>query len=124
MVGLYFVTDSRKLGRCMEVVREELRLLRGHGFTDEEFERARNMTRSSVLLALEGPTSRMMRLARTYQLLGRTVTVDETVDGLAGTTRDDVSRLIGELLDGEFRLAGAVGPLSESEFAGLIDAGR
>lgn len=122
LLGLYFVTDRRKLGRCLEVMREELALVRQHGFTPEEFERARNMTKSSVLLALESPTSRMMRLARTYQLLGRIVMVDETVDGLARLTRDDVGRLIDELLDGEFRLAGAVGPLTESEFAGLLEA--
>jgi hypothetical protein len=82
------------------------------------------MTKSSVLLALESPTSRMMRLARGYQLLGRVVTVDETVDAFAGLTRDDVGQLVDELLGEEFRLAGSVGPLSESEFAGLVEAGR
>jgi len=121
LIGLYFVTDRRKLGRCLEVLREELTLVRRSGFTPEEFERARNMTKSSVLLALESPTSRMMRLARTYQLLGRIVQVDETVDGLARLTMDDVGRLIDELLDGEFSLAGAVGPLTEPELAGLLE---
>jgi predicted Zn-dependent peptidase len=122
LLGIYFVTDHRKLERCLDVMREELRLLRAHGLTADEFERARNMTKSSVLLALESPTSRMLRLARTYQLLGRVVTVDETVDGLNRLERKGVAVLIEELLDDGFRHAGAVGPLHEAEFGRLLAA--
>lgn len=122
LLGIYFVTDSRKLGRCLDVIRDELRRLREHGLAIEEFERARNMTRSSVLLALESPTSRMLRLARTYQLLGEVTPVDATIAGLDRTTPADVDRLISELLSDEFRLAGVVGPMSESEFAQQLTA--
>lgn len=121
-IGIYFVTDHRKLGRCLEVIREELVRLRKDRLTSEEFERARNMTKSSVLLALESPTSRMMRLARTYQLLGRVVTVDETLEAFNRLVPEDVARLIDDLLDGGFHHAGAVGPLSGAEFSSMLNA--
>jgi hypothetical protein len=71
------------------------------------------MTKSSVLLALESPSARMMRLARAWQLLGRVVSVDETVEAYSRLTRPDVEQLLDEFLPGDFAYCGAVGPLSE-----------
>ena len=120
LLGIYFVTDYRKLSRCIEVIREELVRLRRDRLTPEEFERARNMTKSSALLALESPSSRMLRLARTYQLLGRVVTVDETVAAFNRLNGDEVARLIDELPEDGFRHAGAVGPLTEAELGSML----
>jgi predicted Zn-dependent peptidase len=119
LLGIYFVTDRRKLERCLAVLAEELSRLRADRLSPEEFERARNMTKSSVLLALESPTSRMMRLARTWQMLGRVVTVDETIDAFNRLTREQVAGLIDELLSQDFGYAGVVGPLTAAEFPGL-----
>jgi len=113
LIGVYLVTDHRKLPRCVAVLREELARLRRDRLTDEEFERARNMTKSSVLLALESPSARMMRLARAWQLLGRAVSVDDTVEAYNRLTRADVDQLLDELLSGDFGYCGAVGPLSQ-----------
>jgi len=120
LLGIYFVTDYRKLSRCIEVIREELVRLRRDRLTPEEFERARNMTKSSALLALESPSSRMLRLARTYQLLGRVVSVDETVAAFNRLNGDEVARLIDELPEDGFRHAGAVGPLTEAELGSML----
>jgi len=113
LLGVYLVTDHRKLARCMAVLREELARLRRGRLSDEEFERARNMTKSFVLLALESPSTRMMRLARAWQLLGRAVSVDETVAAYNRLTRPDVESLLDELLTVDFEYCGAVGPLTE-----------
>lgn len=120
LLGIYFVTDARKLARCVAVLREELARARSGGFTAEEFERARTMTRSSVLLAMESTAARMLRLARTWQNLGRVLTVDETLAGFDRLSLDDINRLLAELLAGERFWGGAVGPASESEFASAL----
>ncbi len=120
LLDIVFVTDARKLGRCLEVLREELDRLRRDRLSDEEFERARNMTKSSILLALESPSTRMMRLARTWQLMGRAVTVDETVEAYNRLTRAEVESLTDELLAGGFGHAGVVGPLPEAEVRRLV----
>jgi predicted Zn-dependent peptidase len=104
------------------VLREELGRLRRDRLTDEEFERARNMTKSSVLLSLESTSTRMMRLARAWQLLGRVVTVDETVEAYNRLTRPDIERLLNELLDSDFEYCGAVGPLSEEAVRKTLSA--
>jgi predicted Zn-dependent peptidase len=122
LLGVYLVTDHRKLARCVAVLREELARLRRDRLTDEEFERARNMTKSSVLLSLESMSSRMMRLARAWQLLGRTVTVDETVEAYNRLTRPDIESLLDELLAADFEYCGAVGPLSEEAVRSTLNA--
>jgi predicted Zn-dependent peptidase len=123
LLGVYLVTDHRKLVRCMAVLREELARLRRDRLSDEEFERARNMTKSSVLLALESPSTRMMRLARTWQMLGRVVSVDETVEAYNRLKPADVEQLLDELLVGDFGYCGAAGPLSEDAVREALDAG-
>ncbi len=122
LLGVYLVTDHRKLARCMAVLREELARLRRGRLSDEEFERARNMTKSLVLLALESPSTRMMRLARAWQLLGRVVSVDETVAAYNRLTRPDVESLLDELLGGDFEYCGAVGPLTEDAVQRALSA--
>jgi predicted Zn-dependent peptidase len=122
LLGVYLVTDHRKLARCVAVLREELARLRRDRLTDEEFERARNMTKSSVLLSLESTSTRMMRLARAWQLLGRVVTVDETVEAYNRLTRPDVENLLDELLANDFEYCGAVGPLSEEAVRKTLSA--
>jgi predicted Zn-dependent peptidase len=122
LLGVYLVTDHRKLARCMAVLREELARLRRDRLTDEEFERARNMTKSSVLLSLENTSTRMMRLARAWQLLGRVVTVDETVEAYNRLTRPDVENLLDEMLVGDFEYCGAAGPLSEDAVRQTLSA--
>jgi predicted Zn-dependent peptidase len=122
LLGVYLVTDHRKLARCVAVLREELARLRRDRLTDEEFERARNMTKSSVLLSLESTTTRMMRLARAWQLLGRVVTVDETVEAYNRLTRADIEGLLDELLAGDFEFCGAAGPLSEDAVRQTLNA--
>ena len=122
LLGVYLVTDHRKLARCVAVLREELARLRRDRLTDEEFERARNMTKSSVLLGLEGASTRMMRLARAWQLLGRVVTVDETVEAYNRLTRPDIENLMDELLASDFEYCGAVGPLSEEAVRKTLSA--
>jgi predicted Zn-dependent peptidase len=123
LLGVYLVTDHRKLARCVAVLREEFVRLRRDRLTDEEFERARNMTKSSVLLGLESTGTRMMRLARVWQLLGRVVTVDETVAAYNRLTRSDVDNLLDELLVSDFEYCGAVGPLSEEAVSKTLSSG-
>lgn len=120
LAGIFFAADSRRLARCVAVIAEELERCRRQGFSQEEFERARNMTRSSVLLTLESTAARSMRLYRTWQLHQRLATIDETLAGFDRLTLDQVNELAAELLVRERFSAGGVGPLPENEFCRIL----
>ncbi|UCG43855.1 MAG: insulinase family protein [candidate division WOR-3 bacterium] len=120
LLGVYFVTDRRKLERCLETLGTEINRLRTGWLQKEEFERARSMTKSSVLLGLEGPTARMMRMARTHHMLGRLVTVDETLAAYNRLDLDGTNALVEEIFDRQKPTLGAVGPIGAEEAAGVV----
>jgi len=121
LLGVYFVAEAQKLRRCLAVLREEIASLRQKKLGEDEFERARNMTKSAVLLGMESSTSRMMRLARNYLFLGRVTGIDETVHAYNSLKMAEVVQLIDLLLDEDRFYAGVVGPLSEQEVLKAID---
>ncbi|MGQ9708196.1 MAG: M16 family metallopeptidase [bacterium] len=120
LLGIYFVAEQRKLARCIAVLKEELARLRQAGIDAEEFERARNMTKSAVLLGIEGSTSRMLRLARGYLMLGRVIGIDEVVNAYNALGVDEVMELVEELFGEDRFYAGVVGPLSEKEIGEVM----
>jgi predicted Zn-dependent peptidase len=120
LLGIYFVADGRKLERCLSVLREEISKLRQTRLNQEEFDRALNMTKSSILLSLESLTSRMLRLARTQHLLGRVTAIDETLNRLNRLKLDDVNGLVDEILGAPGFHAGGVGPLTEAGLNQLL----
>ncbi|MFO7638263.1 MAG: pitrilysin family protein [bacterium] len=121
LLAIHFVTDRRRLERCLSVLAEELACFRQELVNREEFDRALNMTRSSVLLSLESPTSRMLRIARTRHLLGRIVTAEETLAAYSRLTLDDVNAMVETAFDGQRPRVGAVGPLPTEELSRLVD---
>jgi predicted Zn-dependent peptidase len=120
LVGIYFVAEQGKLARCIAVLKEELARLRQEKMNTEEFERARNMTKSAVLLGMESSTSRMIRLARGYLLLGRVIGIDEVVNAYNAVSADEVAQLVDELLGEDRFYAGVVGPLPEKEISEIM----
>jgi predicted Zn-dependent peptidase len=119
LLAVYFVADRRRLERCLAILDEELARLRRELVSCEEFDRALCMTRSSVLLALESPTNRMLRMARTRHLLGRVITTDETLAAYNRLTLDSVNAMVGTVFAGTRPRVGGVGPLTTDELSRL-----
>jgi len=115
LVGVYFIADRKKLERCIRVLREETVKLRRGRLRSDEFDRARNITRSSLVLSLEGSSNRMLRLARNRHLLGSVAPVDETIDRFDRLKLDDVNDLVDAVFADRQFYAGAVGPLEQAD---------
>jgi len=110
-LGIYFSAEHQKLPRCIAVLNEEISRLYREKITFEEFERAMVMTRSAVLLGMEAPINRMLRLSRGYLLLNRVQTIEETIAAFNQVTQEDVVQLIDELFAGRHFYGSAVGPI-------------
>ncbi|MEO0093099.1 MAG: insulinase family protein, partial [candidate division WOR-3 bacterium] len=115
ILAVYFVTDYSKLVKVITTVLEEITKLQKEKFSRNEFETACNLTKSSILLGLENPTSRMMRLAKNELLLGRIITVDETLSAYNRLTLDEVNDLIEMVLPDKRFFISCVGPLQEKD---------
>jgi len=120
LLGIYFITEHRKLARCIAVLREEIERLRREGITEEEFKRAVTMIRSGLVLGSESSIGQMMRLARGYLIAGRVVTLEEILARYDRLELAEVTQLVGELLGEDSYYAGVVGPVGEKEVGEIL----
>jgi predicted Zn-dependent peptidase len=115
ILGVYFITDYKKLEKGIKTVLEEIDKLRQNKFTVQEFETALNLTKSSILLGLENPLSRMMRMAKNELLLNRVSTIEETINAYDRLNLASVNELINVVLPDNHFFMSCVGPLEEKD---------
>ena len=115
VLGIYFITDYKNLAKGIKTVLEEITKLRDHKFTNEEFQTALNLTKSSILLGLENPLSRMMRLAKNELLLNRVTTIEDTINSYTSLNLEKVNELINIVLPDNRFFMSCVGPLTEKD---------
>ncbi len=120
LLGIYFVAEKRKLRRCIAALKDELARLRQEKITPEEFARSLTMTRSALILGGESSINRMMRIARSYLLLGKVTTLEETIDAYNQLKQEEVAQLVDEILTDDRFFAGVVGPVQEQEIRPLL----
>lgn len=117
--GVYAGTTAANVPTLLEVLDGELSRLRRDGLTDAEIKRAKGGLRGSIALALEDPTSRMVRLGR-EELAGMDhLSVDERLRRLDAVGAAEVMDIVEILLDRP-RVAGVVGPYAQADVKELL----
>lgn len=118
-VGSWSVYAGTSVANAREVIKilhDELDRLIDGGVSDEELERAKGHMRGASVLALEDPASRMSRLGK-LELTGSEIfSLDEIIARIDAVTRDQVSRVAGDLLRPDDRVLTVVGPFTEEDF--------
>lgn len=116
--GLYFITDNKNLARVLSIIFEENQKLRKEKLTKKEFELAVNFCKGSLVLGLENPMSRMLRIGKNELLLNKIVSIEESLNRYNQLKLDEVNSLIDEVIKPDFS-AGIVGPINEEEIKKL-----
>ncbi len=116
--AVYAGTSPSKVGRVVEVVRDELDRLRAKGLTRQELDRAKGNHAGSMLLSLEDTGSRMSRIGKALSTGTEVLSLDEMLAAVEAVTLDDVQAIAEELLSGPFKLV-VVGPAAEIDIKGL-----
>jgi predicted Zn-dependent peptidase len=96
-VGLwcvYHTSDIKNRERSLNIAMEELAKFKKFGITREEFERSVNFSKGMLALSAEDPMSRMTRNANKFLLLGRTVSIEESISAFDNLTYDYVNSLV------------------------------
>ncbi len=115
--GCYAGCLPRKTEQVIELMHQELDTVVAQGFTDEEVTRAKGQVQDEIVLGLEDPSSRMMRLGRSEWLSGQWVGIDERLARVANLTAEQVNQTAAQLLRQPRTLA-VLGPFPEdSTFA-------
>jgi len=108
-IGLYLGTRPDNVAPALQVVADELALLRRDGFSAEELERSKENVKGRMVLSLESTAARMNRLGAALLNDMPLLSIDEAVARVEAVTLDDLAELVAELLAPERLSAAAVG---------------
>lgn len=108
MFGIYAGTSPEYVETVLTLIRQICNDMAETGLTAEEIQKAKEQVKGSMMLSLESTSSRMSRLGKNELLLGREITIDETLSAINAVTVEDVHRVAKEILSQPFAIA-AVG---------------
>jgi len=115
--GIYAGCLPAKTEEVLAICHEEIAKVIDSGLTDEELDRGKGQLRSSIVLGLEDPSSRMSRLGKSELVYPRLEPVEEILAQIDAVTHDQVRDVAATLLAQPKTLA-IVGPFdSDQEFA-------
>ncbi|MFA6958206.1 MAG: pitrilysin family protein [Thermoanaerobaculia bacterium] len=99
--AVYAATNPKNLKRLLDVVFEEMRLIRRDGATAEELALAKRSLKTSILLSLESTISRMSGIGRQEYYFGTHFSPDEIIGHIEQVTADDVREVASLTVDPE-----------------------
>ena len=106
---IYGGTSMKNWEEVKEIVRKECNKIMNDGLEDGELERVKRSLAGNLVLALEGMSSRMMRMSRSELNYQRDVTVEESLERLNKVTGKQVQDLANQILDPKLVSTTAIG---------------
>jgi predicted Zn-dependent peptidase len=120
MWGIYAGCLPAKADEVLAICQSEIAKLLAGGLTDEELARGKGQLRGSMVLSLEDPSSRMIRLGKSELVYPRLEPVDEILASIEAVTQDDVREVAEQVLGAPKALA-VVGPFDDADaFASAV----
>jgi predicted Zn-dependent peptidase len=120
MWAIYAGCLPAKADEVLDICQSEIAKLLAGGLTDEELARGKGQLRGSMVLSLEDPSSRMIRLGKSELVYPRLEPVDEILASIEAVTQDDVREVAEQVLGAPKALA-VVGPFDDADaFASAV----
>lgn len=117
--GVYAGCAPSKVGKVLDLVRDELEEVAEKGVLDEEVRRAQGNLRGQLVLGLEDTGSRMSRLGKAELTHAEVLTSDQVLDRIAQVTPDDVREVARDVLRRPLSLA-VIGPYGKADLEKAI----
>jgi len=97
MFNVYAGCAAESVGQVIDLVVQELRLMKAEPVPEAELRRAKDHLKGNLMLSLESTSSRMTHLARQDIYFDQFFTLDETLAGIERVTDRDVRRVAADL---------------------------
>jgi predicted Zn-dependent peptidase len=117
--GIYFAASERQIRRALGLVIEELESIKAGKLSESELSDAKNQLKGHLMLGLENTSNRMHRIAKHELLVGRFLSLDESLDLIDNVTTRDVVSVANRVLDGERCSLAGLGPVGRSFLSDL-----
>ena len=113
MVGVYAGVDPRRAEQALDAILNELSRIRSELVTEDELARAKEFNKGRLLLQMENTSAIASWYGRQEAVPGKVYTVDQVVEILESITREEILRVMQEvLLPGKLNVA-VVGPFKD-----------
>ncbi len=119
--AVYAAVDPARAVEATQALLEELAKVQDKGVTEEELQKAKDLSKGRLLLRMEDTRAVSGWLGGQEMLNNRVRTPDEVVASLDAVTTDDISRIAARLLQQERLTLAVVGPFrTDRRFATLL----
>jgi predicted Zn-dependent peptidase len=108
--GVYVGTSPETAGKAVEAIEEELARVATNGMTEAEIRMTKDQLKGQLTISLEGPTSRMYRLAAAELYDEPFLSVDDMLQEVEGLTVDTIDAVCHELFDPAQQRVLSLGP--------------
>jgi len=108
---IYAGTATEKLSQSVRLILHELRRLKREAVPEEEFRRAQDNLKASLMFTLESTVSRMTNLARQESYFGRFINPDEMLASIDAVRPEHIQAVAREFFQPKLVGMSALGPL-------------
>lgn len=115
MFGIYTALSRETEGEALRAIAQVLRTFVEEGVSEEELSRAREQSKSNVILGLESTQAHMSQLGRGELLQGEILTADQIIQAYDTITPEQVQSLAREIFNFDQCSLSAVGRVEEED---------
>ncbi len=108
-------TDTKKLGKAIEIIMKELKRIKKVRIQNDEFQRAKDFYKGQLFMGLEDTLSRMLWIGSKLTVKDISYNVDEIVDSIDLVTPDMIIELAGRIFKKNNMNVAVVGPLTKKD---------
>src|SRR3954469_12951584 len=112
---VYAGCANEAVGEVIDLVVEEMKVIKQAPVPDSELRRAKDHLKGSVMLSLENTSSRMSHLARQEIYFDRQFTLDETLEGIEHVTPADIQQVADDVFSNGSLAATVLGQVNGLE---------
>jgi predicted Zn-dependent peptidase len=112
---VYAGCANEAVGEVIDLVVEEMKVIKQAEVPDSELRRAKDHLKGSVMLSLENTASRMSHLARQEIYFDRQFSLDETLDGIERVTPGDIQQVAHDVFSNGSLAATVLGQVNGLE---------
>lgn len=113
VIGVYLNTEKKHVNMVISTVLKELAKLKDNKLDTQEIESAKEQLKGSFILGLENVSNRMNRMAKHELLIGRYLSVDETISDINRITPSDVKNMAARVFQPDKFTITVLGPVSK-----------
>ncbi len=120
LFGFYVGTNQDQVASALEIILTELNRVMKRRLATGQFDKVISQLKGQLMISSESTPNRMHRLARQELMLGRYLSMEETLHQINAVTPSDLLRVANQLFDRRQMTATALGPVDEKSLDNVV----